>query len=63
MKCPDCGGPLAQAFPTTTAYDRCRRCGHVFPATEPEVELDAEEQREADYDAEEDRAFESARDR
>lgn len=32
--CPDCGGPLAQAFDTTTNYVRCTRCGHVHPSTE-----------------------------
>lgn len=32
-ECGDCGGSLAQAFPTTRNYLRCRRCGHVFPAT------------------------------
>ena len=31
-ECNDCGGPLAQAFPTTRDYVRCRRCGHVTPA-------------------------------
>ncbi len=30
QRCPDCRGPLAQAFATTAAYVRCRRCGHVF---------------------------------
>ena len=29
--CRDCGGPLAQAFPTTDKYARCRACGHVQP--------------------------------
>ena len=28
-ECGDCGGSLAQAFPTTRNYLRCRRCGHV----------------------------------
>jgi hypothetical protein len=32
-RCRDCDGPLVQAFSTTRAYDRCQRCGHVFPAT------------------------------
>jgi membrane protease subunit (stomatin/prohibitin family) len=30
--CTDCGGPLVPAFATTANYERCRRCGHVFPA-------------------------------
>jgi ribosomal protein S27E len=32
-QCKDCGGRLTQAFGTTKAYDRCTRCGHVFPAS------------------------------
>jgi len=37
--CTHCGGPLTQAFDVTTAYVRCRRCGHVFPATASEPRL------------------------
>jgi len=33
-RCKDCGGPLVQAFATTTNYLRCRRCGHVFESKE-----------------------------
>jgi len=29
--CRDCGGPLVRAFDASANYDRCRRCGHVFP--------------------------------
>ena len=31
-ECNDCGGPLTQAFPRSTLYLRCRRCGHVTSA-------------------------------
>jgi len=38
--CPDCGAQTRQAFPTTTAYVACTRCGHVHPAV-------AEQKRQA----------------
>lgn len=43
-RCRDCGGPLVEAFgpsdpaplaPRYSQYDRCRRCGHVFPHVQP----------------------------